>query len=125
LLVFCPFSLFAEITRKTVEDPVGVLKALTLLGADAGLQGSTSSDSNKVHEYLGLAVGTLAHANDFAEASAAADELERRLTLRTFLVGHKITSADLAVWGGIKSESVVQLSFLFFSLNRKLDGKRR
>lgn len=59
--------------------------------------------STQVPDFLNLATqlrGTLA----FPDLVANLDQLDDHLAFRTFLVGHELSSVDLAVWGACKGE---------------------
>ena len=62
---------------------------------------------DQVQQYLSTVdtLPTLA----FAQANAYGNELDQHLSLRTYLAGagHGITAADFAVWGAIRSSSVL------------------
>lgn len=66
----------------------------------------------QVDKWIAFTEDKFAKKADFQVVSNAADELDRHLTLRSFLVGYKPTAADFALWGALKSESqkTVQMS---------------
>lgn len=45
-----------------------------------------------------------------SDLSLALLELDKALALRTFLVGHNVTLADLSVWAALKGKSIRLLS---------------
>lgn len=55
-------------------------------------------------DFLSLAK-TLLTTNAYPDVVAALDKLDDHLAYRTFLVGHSLNIADLAVWGSLKCES--------------------
>lgn len=57
----------------------------------------------QVERWIAFSEDNLSKAADFKKVSDAADELDRYLTLRTFLVAYQPTAADFAVWGALKS----------------------
>lgn len=87
---------------KKVEGGLAVLQALTELYAPIGLAGSAENRA---------AVGAYLEQSDklaaapFQEASQQADDLDQHLALRTYLTGHQVTAADVAIWGAIRSSS--------------------
>ncbi|WFD32696.1 glutamate--tRNA ligase [Malassezia sp. CBS 17886] len=93
----------AAVGGRVSEGPLAVLRALTALYAPQGLAGADDAARAHVDEFLALgdALGTA----PFAVASAHADALDQLLALRTYLVGHRVTAADVAVWGGIRTSS--------------------
>jgi glutamyl-tRNA synthetase len=44
--------------------------------------------------------------SDFKRLSAAFDQLDNYLTLRSYFVGYTLTTADFAVWGALKANAV-------------------
>jgi glutamyl-tRNA synthetase len=59
--------------------------------------------STQAPDFLNVATqlrGTLA----FPDLVASLDQLDNHLAFRTFLVGHELSSVDLAVWGACKGE---------------------
>lgn len=91
-----------EIAGRTVEGALPVLRALSEHYAKVGLAGS-KGDAAAVDAFIAQsdALGTA----PFPMAQQSADELDQHLALRTFLVGHEITAADVAIWGAIHSSS--------------------
>lgn len=60
--------------------------------------------SCQINKWISFAETSFSKTADFQTASTAADALDRRLTLRSYIVGYKPTAADFAVWGAAKSE---------------------
>jgi glutamyl-tRNA synthetase len=58
--------------------------------------------------------------SDFKILGAAFDEINHHLTLRTFLVGYKLSLADFVVWGALKSMYIFFLFLIFFKKKIKL-----
>jgi len=53
--------------------------------------------------------------NDFKILEAAFGEINHHLTLRTFMVGYKLSLADIIIWGALKSiVKFLFISFFFF-----------
>lgn len=57
-------------------------------------------------------------------APALAD-LDAALSLRTFLVGHTLTLADLCVWAALKGEMMHPIIILTFSKHLTLSKQKR
>ncbi|KAI3613310.1 hypothetical protein CBS9595_004143 [Malassezia furfur] len=87
---------------RRVEGGLAVLQALTALYAPLGLAGS-DAERGAVDAFV-VQSDTLAAA-PFQEATQRADDLDQHLALRTYLVGHRVTAADVAIWGAIRSSS--------------------
>jgi glutamyl-tRNA synthetase len=85
------------------NDPLVVLKSLTAAFEAQGLAGSHHADTEQVSRLLQLAQEKVVGVADFAALSALADQLDDHFTLRSFAVGYKLTSADFAIWGALKS----------------------
>ncbi|KAI0748413.1 glutamate-tRNA ligase [Daedaleopsis nitida] len=66
--------------------------------------GGLSDDSAKTSAYFALAK-TLPTVTAIPEITAALDSLDDHLAYRTFLVGHTMTAADWAIWGGLKGSA--------------------
>lgn len=60
---------------------------------------------SQIDHWIQLSQDKFAKGADFQTVSNAADELDRRLTLRSYVVGYQPTAADFAVWGAAKSAS--------------------
>ncbi len=56
----------------------------------------------KIDHWVDYAADKL-ETNDFKTLEIAFDEINHHLTLRTFLVGYKLSLADIIVWGALKS----------------------
>ncbi len=76
------------------------MRALDAKFPEKNLIGKHSSD---VEEWITFAVSKLD--GDFKKVSPALEELEDHLALRSFIVGHEITAADIAVWGTLKGNN--------------------
>ena len=61
--------------------------------------------SLQVDRFVALAGEKFVKAADFVTISGVADDLDRHLTLRSFLVGYRPTAADFAVWGAAKGNT--------------------
>jgi glutamyl-tRNA synthetase len=58
----------------------------------------------QVDRWIQFSQDKLSKTADFQGVSNAADELDRHLTLRSFIVGYQPTAADFALWGAAKSK---------------------
>lgn len=85
------------------EGALPVLQALAELYAGAGIAGKTPEERKVVEEYLVFADAL--GSDPFPVAMQKADDLDQHLALRTYLVGHQVTAADVAVWGSIRASS--------------------
>lgn len=87
----------------SAEGALPVLQALAAMYEQCGLLGSKDADKNVVRAYLKQSEA-LASA-PFQEAMQNADDLDQHLALRTYLVGHRVTAADAAIWAAIRASS--------------------
>ncbi|KAF8469113.1 tRNA synthetases class I, catalytic domain-containing protein [Kalaharituber pfeilii] len=60
-------------------------------------------------EWVKFALNRLS-SGDFKQTSAALEELNSHLTLRTFLVGYSLTIADITVWGALRGSNAAYLN---------------
>lgn len=88
---------------ETADGPLAVLEALTAKYASVGLAGATPDEQSAVRAYLTQSDALASM--PFQQANQNADDLDQHLALRTFLVGHKVTAADAAIWGAIRASS--------------------
>ncbi|SPO32736.1 probable GUS1 - Glutamyl-tRNA synthetase [Ustilago trichophora] len=88
-----------------VEGYLHILRELASHYAHLGLSGADKDQSAQVNLYVSQG-DNLALAN-FQTATAIADSLDQHLALRTFLVGHAITAADVAIWAAVRASSPV------------------
>ncbi|PKI85171.1 glutamate--tRNA ligase [Malassezia vespertilionis] len=88
-----------------VEGAQPVFTALVQLYKPIGLAGKDDAACKDVDTFVNQAVAVASYA--FQEASSQADDLDQHLALRTYFVGHRITAADIAIWGAIRSSSVL------------------
>lgn len=74
------------------------------VGADLPLPDCAIADRHQVTEWLGRVLSLLP-----ADVKAIEEpllELDSHLTIRTFLVGYKLTVADLVIWGAIRGNKI-------------------
>ncbi|KAM0786047.1 hypothetical protein ACM66B_006858 [Microbotryomycetes sp. NB124-2] len=96
-----------ESSGKTVLGPVAAMQALADSLAGDGAYGSSQQDTVEINQCL---LQLPPHPPAFATATAWLAQLEQRLTLRTYLVGHQLSIADWAAWGNLKMNTVAQKS---------------
>ncbi|KAI0086418.1 glutamate-tRNA ligase [Irpex rosettiformis] len=83
-----------ELNGTTITDEGEIVRALAKAGGLA-------EDSAKSQTFFELAK-KLSTSTAVPEVIAGLDTLDDHLGFRTYLVGHEITAADLAVWGAVK-----------------------
>lgn len=86
-----------------VEGYLHILRELASHYAHLGLSGADKDQSAQVNLYVSQG-DNLALAN-FQTAAAIADNLDQHLALRTYLVGHAITAADVSIWAAVRASS--------------------
>ncbi|KAK0545106.1 glutamate--tRNA ligase [Tilletia horrida] len=87
---------------ETIKDDVNtIVKQLANMYAHAGLSGANQAQSEQVDQLLTVA-SALSQA-DFKAAGTIFDDLNSLLALRTFVVGHTLTVADIALWAAIRA----------------------
>ncbi|XP_060735892.1 bifunctional glutamate/proline--tRNA ligase isoform X1 [Tachysurus vachellii] len=92
-------------TKLQVSDQVqfndvnSITRYLARVVPGLGLYGSNMLEQTEVDHWLEFSARSLSGRSDLAPALA---ELDAALSLRTFLVGHKVTLADLCVWASLK-----------------------
>lgn len=85
---------------KTVQGDADVLQAL------ASLVPSLASDAENSVSWVQFALEKLANKN-FKALAADLEKLDAHLNFRSFVLGHQVTLADIAVWGLLRANSVV------------------
>ncbi|KAK4048540.1 glutamate--tRNA ligase [Microbotryomycetes sp. JL201] len=96
-----------EAQGKTVTGPIAAMQALADALAGEGAFGASQQDTVEINQCL---LQLPPHPPAFATATAWLAQLEQRLTLRTYLVGHQLSIADWAAWGNLKMNTVAQKS---------------
>ncbi|MCJ8736924.1 hypothetical protein PDJAM_G00017910 [Pangasius djambal] len=92
-------------TKLQVSDQVqfsdvnSITRYLARVAPSLGLYGSNMLEQTEVDHWLEFSARRLSGQPDLAQALA---ELDAALSLRTFLVGHTVTLADLCVWAALK-----------------------
>ncbi|CAJ1048504.1 bifunctional glutamate/proline--tRNA ligase isoform X1 [Xyrichtys novacula] len=95
-------------TRLHVSDAVqfsdanSISRYLARVAPALGLYGSNMMEQTEVDHWLEFSARRLCGQPGLAAALA---ELDKALSLRTFLVGHTVTLADLSVWAALKGHS--------------------
>ncbi|XP_031602480.1 bifunctional glutamate/proline--tRNA ligase isoform X1 [Oreochromis aureus] len=92
-------------TRLHISDSVqfsddnSICRYLARVAPALGLYGSNMMEQTEVDHWLEFSARHLCNQPDLTVALA---ELDKALSLRTFLVGHALTLADLSVWAALK-----------------------
>lgn len=92
-------------TRLHISDSVqfsddnSICRYLARVAPALGLYGSNMMEQTEVDHWLEFSARSLCNQPDLIVALA---ELDKALSLRTFLVGHALTLADLSVWAALK-----------------------
>ncbi|XP_030642053.1 bifunctional glutamate/proline--tRNA ligase isoform X1 [Chanos chanos] len=81
------------------NDVNSITRYLARVAPSLGLYGSNMLEQTEVDHWLEFSVRRLCGQSKVAPALG---ELDRALALRTFLVGHSLTLADLCVWAALK-----------------------
>uniref|UniRef100_A0A3P8QMA9 WHEP-TRS domain-containing protein n=1 Tax=Astatotilapia calliptera TaxID=8154 RepID=A0A3P8QMA9_ASTCA len=81
------------------DDDNSICRYLARVAPALGLYGSNMMEQTEVDHWLEFSARSLCNQPDLTVALA---ELDKALSLRTFLVGHALTLADLSVWAALK-----------------------
>uniref|UniRef100_A0A3Q4GM48 Glutamyl-prolyl-tRNA synthetase 1 n=1 Tax=Neolamprologus brichardi TaxID=32507 RepID=A0A3Q4GM48_NEOBR len=81
------------------SDDNSICRYLARVAPALGLYGSNMMEQTEVDHWLEFSARSLCNQPDLTVALA---ELDKALSLRTFLVGHALTLADLSVWAALK-----------------------
>ncbi|XP_055010679.1 bifunctional glutamate/proline--tRNA ligase isoform X2 [Boleophthalmus pectinirostris] len=81
------------------NDVNSISRYLARVAPAFGLYGANMMEQTEVDHWLEFSARRLSGQSDL---SAALSELDKALSLRTFLVGHSLTLADLSVWAALK-----------------------
>ncbi|XP_076833600.1 bifunctional glutamate/proline--tRNA ligase isoform X2 [Brachyhypopomus gauderio] len=81
------------------SDVNSIVRYLARLAPALGLYGSNTMEQTEVDHWLEFSARRLDGQSDLAHALG---ELDAALALRTFLVGHSLTLADLCVWAAVQ-----------------------
>lgn len=88
-----------------VEGYLHILREIASHYAHLGLSGADKDQSAQIN--LFVSQGDNLALADFQTAAVIADNLDQHLALRTFLVGHAITAADVSIWAAVRASSPV------------------
>uniref|UniRef100_A0A672KXZ3 Bifunctional glutamate/proline--tRNA ligase-like n=1 Tax=Sinocyclocheilus grahami TaxID=75366 RepID=A0A672KXZ3_SINGR len=81
------------------SDVNSITRYLARVAPALGLYGSNVMEQTEVDHWLEFSARRLCAQSDL---SSAMGDLDKALALRTFLVGHSVTLADLCVWAALK-----------------------
>uniref|UniRef100_A0A3Q0RIJ0 Bifunctional glutamate/proline--tRNA ligase n=1 Tax=Amphilophus citrinellus TaxID=61819 RepID=A0A3Q0RIJ0_AMPCI len=81
------------------NDANSISRYLARVAPTLGLYGSNTMEQTEVDHWLEFSARRLCNQPDL---TVALGELDKALSLRTFLVGHALTLADLSVWAALK-----------------------
>uniref|UniRef100_A0A8C7GY78 Glutamyl-prolyl-tRNA synthetase 1 n=1 Tax=Oncorhynchus kisutch TaxID=8019 RepID=A0A8C7GY78_ONCKI len=84
------------------SDLNSITRYLARLAPSLGLYGSNMLEQTEVDHWLEFSAQRVCGQSGLA---AALGELDKALELRTFLVGHSLTLADICVWAALKGSS--------------------
>ncbi|KAJ1157679.1 hypothetical protein NDU88_010383 [Pleurodeles waltl] len=87
------------------SDVNSIVRYLARTAASSGLYGSNLLERTEVDHWLEFSATRLQSASTF---QAALQDLNHCLSLRTYLVGHFLTLADLCVWATLKGSNAWQ-----------------
>ncbi|XP_017281365.1 bifunctional glutamate/proline--tRNA ligase isoform X2 [Kryptolebias marmoratus] len=107
------------------NDANSICRYLARVAPALGLYGTNMMEQTEVDHWLEFSARRLC---DQPDLTGALGDLDRALSLRTFLVGHGVTLADLSVWASLKSlgnwptqdKSFPHVSRWFFFLNSQV-----
>ncbi|KAJ1035931.1 hypothetical protein NDA13_000586 [Ustilago tritici] len=88
-----------------VEGYLHIVREIASHYAHLGLSGADKDQSAQIN--LFVSQGDNLALADFQTAAVIADNLDQHLGLRTFLVGHAITAADVSIWAAVRVSSPV------------------
>lgn len=91
---------------ETYETTNAIARLLARLNPEAGLYNPQDPiSSTLIDQWLDFAETKLA-TSDFKSLDATYKELNKYLTLRSYIVGYQVTIADLVIWGTLRSSPV-------------------
>ncbi|XP_073077496.1 bifunctional glutamate/proline--tRNA ligase isoform X3 [Manis javanica] len=86
-------------------DINSILRYLARVATTAGLYGSNLMEHTEIDHWLEFSATKLSSCNLF---TSAINELNHCLSMRTYLVGHSLSLADLCVWATLKGNAAWQ-----------------
>ncbi|XP_062303680.1 bifunctional glutamate/proline--tRNA ligase isoform X4 [Osmerus eperlanus] len=98
------------------SDANSIMRYLARAAPSMGLYGSNVMEHTEVDHWLEFGASRVCGQSSLAVALA---ELDKALALRTFLVGHSLTLADLSVWASLKGNAEWQSQVKSFSHVRR------
>uniref|UniRef100_A0A8C2AHW1 Glutamyl-prolyl-tRNA synthetase 1 n=1 Tax=Cyprinus carpio TaxID=7962 RepID=A0A8C2AHW1_CYPCA len=98
------------------SDVNSITRYLARVAPALGLYGSNMMEQTEVDHWLEFSARHLCGQSDL---SSALGDLDKALALRTFLVGHSVTLADLCIWAALKGQS-----FSYNSVGSKWEKKQ-
>uniref|UniRef100_A0A8C1L7Q5 Bifunctional glutamate/proline--tRNA ligase n=1 Tax=Cyprinus carpio TaxID=7962 RepID=A0A8C1L7Q5_CYPCA len=87
------------------SDVNSITRYLARVAPALGLYGSNMMEQTEVDHWLEFSARRLCGQSDL---SSALGDLDKALALRTFLVGHSVTLADLCIWAALKGNGESQ-----------------
>lgn len=104
-----PCILQQEGSKDSTSDVVGIIKTLSSAFAATGVAGTDAEESDKISALLSVTPPLLdpTTGRDITVVSQIADRLDHQLTLRTFLVGYRLTAADFGIWGALRNSTPI------------------
>uniref|UniRef100_A0A8C2JW81 Glutamyl-prolyl-tRNA synthetase 1 n=1 Tax=Cyprinus carpio TaxID=7962 RepID=A0A8C2JW81_CYPCA len=87
------------------SDVNSITRYLARVAPALGLYGSKMMEQTEVDHWLEFSARRLCGQSDL---SSALGDLDKALALRTFLVGHSVTLADLCIWAALKGNGESQ-----------------
>ncbi|KAF9420799.1 hypothetical protein BGZ94_009034 [Podila epigama] len=69
------------------------------------LYGSDPASASLIDEFIDKSQD-IVNASDFKTLSVIFQQLNHHLTLRSYIVGYKVTAADIALWGALKANAI-------------------
>ncbi|XP_077096243.1 bifunctional glutamate/proline--tRNA ligase [Siphateles boraxobius] len=88
------------------SDVNSITRYLARVAPALGLYGSNMMEQTEVDHWLEFSARRLVGQSDLSSALA---DLDKALALRTFLVGHGVTLADLCIWAALKGNGESQV----------------
>ncbi|CAL9701168.1 unnamed protein product [Knipowitschia caucasica] len=107
------------------NDANSISRYLARVAPALGLYGANMMEQTEIDHWLEFSARRIYGQSDLA---APLDELDKALSLRTFVVGHALTLADLSVWAALKDhkewpskgKSFTHVNRWFFFLNAQV-----
>ncbi|XP_061415264.1 bifunctional glutamate/proline--tRNA ligase isoform X2 [Lethenteron reissneri] len=90
----------------TFNDPNSICRFIARQSPSHGLYGANLLEQTEVDHWLEFGATMLCGTTSF---SAAVQQLDESLALRTFLVGHALSLADISVWAALKGNNMWQV----------------